>query len=243
MRLGKCPARHDRRTLRLSAYTQALPPSPAAIDWSAKVSNLGDMQNNVLGNCTIAAIGHIIQTWTANLLYQVIIPDPAIVAFYSASCGYVPGQPNTDQGGIELDVLNYWRKNPLNGHSLDAYTSIPATSRVDMQTSIWLFGAAYIGVQLPNVAQDQTVWDVPPDGPVGAGAPGSWGGHAVPLIAYGALGATCVTWGALKRVTWAFLATYCDEAYSLLSKDWASATGAPSGFNWSQLDADLAALK
>ncbi len=72
--------------------------------------------------------------------------------------------------------------------------------------------------------------------------PGSWGGHAVPVIAYDASGLTCITWGALKRMTWAFWDAYCDEAYACLSRDWAAAR-APSGFDWAALDADLGGFR
>jgi len=48
-------------------------------------------------------------------------------------------------------------------------------------TAIWLFGGAYIGIQLPIRAQNQDVWDVPSD--LGLDdVPGSWGGHAVYLV-------------------------------------------------------------
>ncbi len=40
-------------------------------------------------------------------------------------------------------------------------------------------------------------------------------------------------------MTWAFWDAYCDEAYACLSKDWAVAARAPSGFDWTALDADL----
>ena len=64
----------------------------------------------------------------------------------------------------------------------------------------------------------------------------------MPVIAYDASGLTCITWGALKQMTWAFWDAYCDEAYACLSKDWAAAK-APSGFDWAALDADLGGFK
>jgi hypothetical protein len=78
----------------------------------------------------------------------------------------------------------------------------------------------YIGLALPISAQNQDVWAVPPGGSAGEGSPGSWGGHAVPIVAYDSRGLTVITWGATKRMTWQFLDTYCDEAYALLSQDW-----------------------
>jgi len=40
----------------------------------------------------------------------------------------------------------------------------------------------------------------------------------------------------------AFWNKYCDEAHTLLSQDWLSAKGAPSGFDQAQLLADLSAI-
>ena len=53
----------------------------------------------------------------------------------------------------------------------------------DIATAIWLFGGAYIGVELPVTAQKQDVWDVPAN-PGPNDEPGSWGGHAVYLVGY-----------------------------------------------------------
>jgi hypothetical protein len=106
-----------------------------------------------------------------------------------------------------------------------------------------LFGGIYIGLELPVTAQDQDVWAVPAGGAKGPGAPGSWGGHAVNVVGYDAHGLTVITWGAKKRMTWAFWDAYCEEAYALLSRDFIRASGkAPSGFSLAQLQKDLAAL-
>lgn len=53
----------------------------------------------------------------------------------------------------------------------------------------------------------------------------------------------CVTWGALKPMTWAWWATYAEEAYALLSPDWMRATGTdPAGVDWATLAADMRTL-
>lgn len=242
MKLGKQAVRHDARTLRLARYTTALPDPPSSIDWSGQLSNLGVMLNDSLGDCTCAAIGHIVQTWTSQTQdQQVILSDQDILTLYEQSCGYDPDDPSTDQGGIELDVLNYWRKNPVVGHSLDAFCAIQPGDIKDIQNGVWLFGAVYIGLALPITAQTQDVWDL---GDLsGNGAPGSWGGHAVCVVSYDETGLTCITWGQLKRMTWTFWKSYTDEAYALLSPDWIGVSGdAPSGFDMATLTTDLAAI-
>jgi hypothetical protein len=243
MRLGKKAPKRDLRTLMLAKYTTALPPSPSVVDWSGKINNLGVMLNNNLGDCTCAGIGHIIQTWTSQTTGQVIVSDADILNLYEKACGYNPADPSTDQGGVEIDVLNYWKSNPISNHALDAYCAIDTSIRDDVYDSIWLFGAAYIGVALPISAQTQETWDVAGDGKTGSAEPGSWGGHAVPVVAVMPEGLICITWGQFKHLTWNFWHTYCDEAYACLSKDWAVANGkAPSGFDWAALDEDLKAL-
>jgi hypothetical protein len=239
-KLGKLPPRHDIRTLRLARYTASLPPAPLSTDWSAKLTNLGMMANDALGDCTCAAIGHIIQTWTANNGDQVILSDADIVALYEQACDYDPSNPATDQGGVELDVLNYWRKNGVASHGLDGFAAVMTRDPSGMRDAVWLFGAAYVGLALPITAQSQDVWDVPNAPLTGDAAPGSWGGHAVPIIAYDGTGLLCITWGEIKRMTWAFWEAYGDEAYACLSKDWTARSGAPSGFAWDALEADLA---
>ena len=44
-------------------------------------------------------------------------------------------------------------------------------------------------------------------------------------------------------MTWAWWATYAEEAYALLSPDWLRATGTnPAGVNWDRLEAAMRVL-
>jgi hypothetical protein len=77
----------------------------------------------------------------------------------------------------------------------------------------------------------------------GSAKPGSWGGHAVPIVAYDNGGLTCVTWGQRLRLSWDFFLCYFTEAYAVLSPDWFNQVGqAPSGFDQVSLMADLKAV-
>ena len=236
LKLGKRPRRHDIRTLKLARYltgaTQAPLQPPASIDYTRGIQDWGVMVNDRLGCCTIAAVGHAVQTWTANASRELTVPDSTILEYYEKWDGYNPADPSTDQGGVELDVLNDWRQQGFDGVSLDAYAAIELGTRdsglgarelgvrnceseteardseVKTQDSgtgtcdsgfsapnsqplppnpiaqaIWLFGGAYIGVELPISAQRQEVWDVPAN-PGPDDEPGSWGGHAVYLVGY-----------------------------------------------------------
>jgi hypothetical protein len=184
--------------LRLARYliragqAQPLHP-PVTVDYTRGITDWGVMLNDTLGCCTIAALGHAVQAWTANALgRELTVPDSTILEYYEQWDGYSPADPSSDQGGVELDVLNAWRKSKFAGHALDAYVAItlgdlnmPASANPlpQIATAIWLFGGAYIGIELPITAQKQDVWDVPAQvGP--DDEPGSWGGHAVYLVGY-----------------------------------------------------------
>lgn len=242
MKLGKSAPRHDPRTLQFAKYLKpaALPPAPAQADWSTKVSNWPMMANDRIGDCTCAAAGHMIEEWTANAGKVVVPPDTAIITAYSKITGYNPKTGANDNGANELDVLNYWRQQGIGGHKIDAYAALEPGNHAHVEDAVFLFGGCYIGLGLPISAQNQTVWTVPPGGAVGQGAPNSWGGHAVPVVAYDSRGLTVVTWGALKQMTWTFWDTYCDEAYAVFSFDWISKNNqSPNGFDQAALAADL----
>jgi hypothetical protein len=243
MKLGRKAIKTDTRTLALANYlTPALPPPPPTADWTKGIASWGMMLNDKLGDCTIAGCGHAVQVWTANTGSEVTVPDSAVLAAYESWDGYNPADPSTDQGGIELDVLNDWQKNGFSGNALLAFADPKPATLVEVHQSIALFGGVYIGLALPITAQNQDVWDVVPHG--GANAKkGSWGGHCVFVPKYDQNGFTCITWGQLKTMTLAFWKEYCDEAHALLSQDWLTAKGAPNGFNQAQLLADLKAIK
>ena len=245
MKLGRKHVKTDSRTLQLGKYLKDnLPAPPPAKDWTRGIEDWGMMLNQIHGDCTIAAAAHAIQVWSVNAKGEkgeVRLPDDRILHYYEKWDGYNPSDPNTDGGGVELDVLNNWQQTDLDSHELIAYAD-PAFSKIDeIRQAITLFGGVYIGLSLPTTAMKQEIWDVVPNG--GADAkPGSWGGHAVFVPKYDAHTFTCITWGKLKTMTVAFWKEYVDEAHALLSHDWLKERGSPSGFDLTALKADLAAI-
>jgi hypothetical protein len=250
LKLGKSPARHDPRTLLLASYTtHELPVPPAKFDLTGKVKSWGMMENDQIGDCTCAAAGHLLMEWTANAGKKMFTPtDKQIVAAYSAITGYNPKTGANDNGAVEIDVLNFWRQSGIAGHKIGAYVALEPSNHHHVMDSVYIFEGCYIGVQLPISAQAQVQnhqpWSVPPGGPTGDGKPGSWGGHAVPVVAFDSRGVTVVTWGALQMMTWSFWETYCEEAYAILSNDYViGKKTTPQGFKLQDLQADLADLK
>lgn len=245
MRFGKLPARHDPRTLNLVDYLDpALPPPKPVVNYATKVEHWPIYANDRLEDCTCAAAGHLIQDWTANTDRPFTPEEPQVVHAYSAITGYNPDYPSTDKGAHVLDVLRFWRKEGIAGRKILAFVALEPGNEEHVKDAVQLFGGAYIGLQLPLSAENQTVWSVPPGGATGKGAWGSWESHAVPIVAYDTRTLTVVTWGKLHKMTWQFWDTYCDEAYTILSPDFIGPGGkSPSGVNLEQLGVDLEKLK
>lgn len=247
-KLGRKAVKTDTRTLHLAKYMAAgLAAPPPLYDWTRGITSYGMMLNDSLGDCTIAALGHAVQIWTANTSAEMTVPDSAILGGYEQFCGYNPSDPSTDQGGIELDVLTDFKSKGLGGYSILSFMAANPRNTRELKQAISLFGGVYIGIGLPRSAQYQAVWDVVPDDGTGNTAPWSWGGHAVFVPAYGGTNkvltdVTCITWGGLQKMTARFWMKYVDECYALLSPAWLNATGAPNGFNLTQLEADLSQI-
>jgi len=240
-RLGKLPPRRDDRTLRLASYISPIKPQPPVVcDWTGRVPTWPMFANDTLGDCTIAAAGHLVDSWTTYAQgNESSISDAAIVAAYSAITGYTPGNPDTDRGAVELDVLKYWRSKGIAGHTIGAFAAVsPGDTRL-IKAAIYLFGGIYVGVNLPKSAQSQKIWDVTS----GTNAiPGSWGGHAMSIQSYDAEGLTCITWGEKQVMTWRWFETYCDESYACFSDDFIKAGHNPLGVDVATLRKDLAAV-
>lgn len=253
VKLGKLPPKIDRRTFKLRDYMKQipLPPAPAEVSWITKVPVFPMHLNDRIGDCTIAAAAHMIEAWTFYASgSEILVPDAAVLKAYEDVSGYTPEDPNdpqtnpTDVGAFLLDVLNYWRKTGIGGHKIWAYTSINWLDSEEVQWAIQLFGAVYIGINLPVTAQGQNAWTVA-DGGIYTpdGIPGSWGGHCVNTAASSPITKTCATWGEKLKMSGNFWQDYVDEAYAVISTEWIERNGeTPSGLNLAGLQDDLSRL-
>jgi hypothetical protein len=248
VRLGKREKRIDTRTLKMAKYVTELPEPPQFANW-LRPTSWPMFGNDTLGDCVEAASGHMIELWQSFMAPAAALPtDAQIITAYSGATGYVPGNPATDQGTDMLSFLNYWRKTGVGGQKIAAYVALKPGDLNELRLAVYLFGAAMIGVQLPISAQSQpTGWSVPA-GLTGDGAPGSWGGHCIPVGAYyqsspAADRNKVITWGEVITMSDYFYQCYSDEAYAVLSSDWIAANlQAPNNFDLAALQADLAAL-
>jgi hypothetical protein len=238
-KLGKLPVRTDVRTLHVARYVDRgeLPAPPPALDLADRVGDWPMYANDRIGDCTIAAAGHMVEAWTAESRGRpVAVSERSVLDAFDHVKRIDPA--TGEEGAVVLDVLGYWRRQGIGRHRIGAYAQVPVHDHMLARASAWLFGGLYVGVELPLTARDQRVWDWTGalDGPA---RPGSWGGHAVDLVRYDRDGLTVVTWGKLQDVTWEFWDRYCDEVYAILSSDFLAQGKAPNGFDLAALKADL----
>lgn len=240
LKLGKLPVRVDVRTLALAKYVDPakLPSPPARLDLTAHVAEWPMYDNDRIGDCTIAAAGHMIEAWSAAATGTAVeVTDAAVLDAFDHVKQVDP--LTGEEGAVELDVLKYWRSTGVAGHLIGAFARVSQGDLQLVRTGAYLFGGLYLGIALPLTAQQQAVWDWT-GSLAGPARPGSWGGHAVDVVGYDADALTVVTWGSLKKMTWSFWERYVDEAYCLLSDDFLNGGRAPNGFDLAALKQDLA---
>ena len=218
-RMGRRRPRARGLRLRLASYLlKSLPQPPAACDYAAAAKSwLAQMlANDDLGDCTAAGAFHIAGTWLANNGVPVPFSREDTIKFYSATTGYVPGKPESDQGGDEETVLNYWVNHgllpaPLPAHQAEAWISVNAADIEEVKTAIWLFGNIYIGASMPDAwvnpmpETDGWIWGV-------AGAPEDDNGHCFAALGYDERWLKISTWGLVGNLTPAGLAKYAARA-------------------------------
>lgn len=252
--LGKLPARHDDRTLKLSTYA---PSSgfvfPKTKSWAPDVPSFPMLANDRFGDCVFAGAYHQIQLWLDADGVDVVPAEADTLQAYSEVTGFNPNDPSTDRGANLLDVLNFWRKTGMpwtvNGtpmrHEIAGYAKIQHTNHAEAKLAIAEFGGAYLGVNLPLAAQAQfgsgKHWTV---GRGPNSVPGSWGGHCVVAVGYNATTVALVTWGKIQFATYGWLDTYADEMYAILSTDWTGGDDkSPSQVDFAQLKTDIGSFR
>jgi hypothetical protein len=241
-RFGKHPPKVDYRTLRLRDYLALDSPAPpASYDVLATCvypklktndpAKLFPMDgNDTLGDCTIAALAHAETIYHALLGVERILTKQAVVKLYMHLTGGV------DSGMNELDVLNYWHKNPVAGDKIFDFVTVSPKNHTHVQQAISMLGGVYLGFQVQENCLDdfhaQKPW-----------TPGKLtnDGHAVYAVAYDQTGVTVLTWGSTQKGTWAWWDECVDEAYAILPSV-AQKPGYAPGFDFAQLKADLAAV-
>lgn len=248
MKLGKQPPRHDHRTLTYETYAaSALQPPSRDVDNVQRFTDWLMLGNDRAGDCVWAGAAHETMLWlaTAGIANPArLFTERTALADYTAVTGYDPRDASTDQGTVVLDALNYRRKTGVEDthgqhHKIGAFIALEPGNHTHIREAVYLFDAVGIGIEFPESAMTQfnqgRPWSVVPGARID-------GGHYVPVIGYDTRYLYVVTWGRAQKMTWGFLARYCDEAYAILSPEYLTASRSPEGLALGQLQQDLAAL-
>ena len=230
-----------------------LPAPPASVSYVSRAAGvLGQVYlNDQLGDCVIACMAHLVGLFTGNAGANAVQFSPAqITALYSAIGGYVPGDDSTDNGCDEQTALAYWQSSgaPAGANQIAAWVAIDGTKPEQYRQAMWLFENLVFGVELPDAwispfpSAPGFVWGI-------NGPPNPDNGHCFCGVGYNSAGVQIDTWGIIGTITDAAIKQYAalpggGEMYAVLTPEIiARATAkAPSGYNWSQLQADFAAL-
>lgn len=241
-KLGVKGKKTDFRTLLFENYV-SLPSIPTYTNNRDKVTSIGMMCNDRLGDCTEATSGHAIQACSANNGNQIIIPDADIIKQYSLDSGYDPKNGTNDNGCYDLDVIKRLAKDGLNGHKILAYTTT-GTKRLDMiKASIYILGGVRLCALLPISLQNQFIWSDPFSNLSGDNEPGSWGGHSFLGVDFDENYLYVISWGKICKVEWGWWKAYGNEVHPCLLDDWIIGGKAPNGLYTDALLNDVQALR
>lgn len=252
-KLGRMPSIPDPRTLKAAKYfaPDLMPPEEVHNDKFTD-GKWNMFANDRYGCCTCASFGHAVDVWTAGGGKEKNVTVEDVLAMYRV-IGH--GQ---DNGAMAIDACRYMKNTGLAGHRIVAFAGIEPSDILTMKRTIWMFGCAYLGVNLCSAWQGRKEWLAPRDpGDIFVPRfynwrPGSWGGHAIITPSYDAKGHHPVTWGSQVRVSWWVhqfpnlrqFPTYVEEAYCPFSEEWIDKASKKTryGFDAVQLRKDIASI-
>lgn len=215
-----------------------IPAPPTTVTAPSLVSPLAD--NDRLGCCTISGAVHLDQVGAAIVDEPWTYPgDEKVRQVYFGLTG---GQDT----GLQLpQVLDPWHRTGLFGNDTNGgFATVNVRNTTQIKQTIWIFGAAYIAVALPQTAQEQ----FSPDGS------GVWelthtnadydieGGHCVVPNGYSAEGVRAYTWGSEVLMTWEWWHTYVQQCYAVVPRGFIEKGGDGRGFDIAAIERDLGAL-
>ena len=251
VKAGRLPYVHDQRTFRLSDYLsqeQRVRP-PRECNWGKKIqpgqwSSFGNLKIN---NCTCAAAGHFIMSWTGNIGRLHKPTTKSIVKAYTGITGFNAKTDGIGEPVEAIKALKYWRKHGIDERKIISFAKLDFKSRVQLKQAIYFYGGCYVGLNLPKSAEKQynesKKWTVPRSNANGSGEPGSWLGHALLITGYNSKELTAVTWGKEIVLSLDFWETYVDESYAIFSADFIRNKQTPSRISVDVLKKDIETLQ
>jgi hypothetical protein len=228
-RLGRLPCKSTRKALQFSDFFRFVNLPAKQTYWAKKIPLARrTFGNDTLGNCTRAK-----QAYAAMRMERleqkrtIVITDAEVIRVYREMSDRLYG--GGDNGAYEDDALSEWRRPDRTfcdakgrPYTIDAYLRINASNQAELRAGLNLSGAKGIAIclNLPWAFTELDRWHVPPGTALlGPWMPGSWGGHSLWATADYDTQDVIVddTWGfGPRRVSWAALAAYCDEAHLVI---------------------------
>lgn len=231
----------------LSRHGLPAVPLTQDVDRASEVPSWPMYLNDTLGDCTIAGIGHV---YGALSQYgggsEALFDDATIQMVYSRVGGYVPGDPDTDQGCVMSQVLADQVSNGITDtagkvHKVAGYAAFGNPADAELLGQVLdVFGSVYVGINVQQSMEtefaDGQPWDWTPGDQI-------VGGHAIALqrrfgvkdVPY-----EYVTWGALEKATANFQANAAEEAWVVVTEDWIGRNGTSvEGLDLQQLLSDM----
>ena len=234
LKLGALPPKRPFGLATMATYAKGKLPAPPAKVAVPAVSPWRMMDNDRLGCCTVSGIGHALMAWNAEVHQHDHIPtDSEIEKEYFELTG------GADAGCVEADVLQQWHQVGMFGHKIPGYAPVNVHDLKGFHQAVAFYGAAYLGVALPESAQEQFAadqpWTVVPGSPIA-------GGHCIVAVGYDQHYVQIITWGKVVNVSYPWLATYMSECWAILPHQFESAGKDGAGIDLKSLQADLAKL-
>lgn len=245
MKLGKHIPKAHPKTLEFARYAVGgLPASAEKVYREYKTPDSAKKMfgNDSIGDCTCAGAANLLISATCHTGEVVIPSDADVIAMYSAISGYDPSTGNNDNGAAMTDALEYLRTTGLSGHKILAWAKIDHHNLEHRQLAVDLFGATYVGVELPQSAMDQFGKNQPWEIVLGSVIEG---GHAIVHPGYGAEGGDYVTWAKWdQKASAAWESQYVDEEYVIITEDWINQATqkTPGGIDLATLQEDISQL-
>lgn len=217
--------------LRMAKYLSAMPTAPASLSRTGVITDFGMYFNDQIGDCTMAAIAHMLMLIT-KFTGTPVVPDPSdIRKIYFELTG---GQDT----GLDLPtVLSYWRDTGIAGHKILQFGDIDPQDMERQRQAMYAFGAVDQAAFMPDSAMDQfdsgKNWTL-------TGEQGT-DGHSFPSFDYEADGDIVnVTWAKTQLMNPGWAETYLFESCAVVAPEWvANADGLAPGFPIDTLIADL----
>ena len=212
--LGRLPAKRP-DGLHMFAYYQAnpLPKAPLTLG-TPNVKEWFMLGNDKYGDCTFAGAYHA-KMAVAKLenIKEKTLSDKAVVDAYLQ---YTNGQ---DQGAVEADLLDHWKKEGLFGSKIEAYAPSDHHDFEEIKSIVNTFGFCYIGILVPAPCQQQFAahepWDI-----TGTSADDQIeGGHCVIIVGYDHDMFYVVTWGEIQAVTKRWFEKYLEETWAIITPE------------------------